>query len=469
MVIFSSDYIADLKVKYNLAEVLRETVTGLRPSGMGEYIGSCPFHQEKTASFRVNKTRYHCFGCHVHGDIFSWIGHTRGLNFNQSVMSLSKGDIPPAIALKQREMPNSSPYDAKAVDNIIRLNETIQEYCAEQYDKWVDKTAKDFIDSRTKDQGRAAWYTTYAPNHNEMIDWLIACGYTYESLQAASIIAQDSRGQYYPRLRDRLVLPMFNRSERIIGFAGRAIPRENSNTGMSKYMNPGTTKAFSKKAYLYGIHLLEEPIDRIIIVEGYFDFISLHSAGVKNVLAILGTSLSKEQVSILESLTSKLYIMMDGDMPGLKSIAQHWKSLQNSTLDTRCILLTDGEDPDTVARRSGKDGFHVFPVITLNCIKENRLTFKLPPGKKYDRTRLDELLQKYVDDNLKQGLGHYNCVDWCIQAYPQYASELKATLKNLRDDFIELPNGDRGFKDDNIRAFLKAWIKPCRDVRKASI
>lgn len=432
--------------------------------GQGEIVSTCPFHEEKTSSFRVNANRYHCFGCGAHGDIISWTAHINNCSVGEAIRSLGGNTIVKYKTPVEKPVATSD-YDAVEAKKIIKLNEKVKEIYHEKI-ALLDEAAGNYVGERFSHDTYKKFRLGYAPR-----DGCVGTLASPEELMKASLVAQDSRGNYYDRLRDRIVFPLINRAGCCLGFAGRLIPRSD-NVDVPKYINPANTKAYSRKSFLYGWQSVTDA-KNIILVEGYMDVISLFSSGIPNTLSCMGTALTLEQVNQLSAITKKVYIMFDGDMPGLKALkAIHDKGFfKDSGIDVSCILLTDNDDPDSFVNKELSSAPHRLrscPIIKLSDFDNKVLTFKMGRPSEYDRSSLDNAVQKYVDSNIADGLGHYNVIGWVISAYPKYANDIRKALVALRDDYVELPNGLKGFKPDNIQKFIRAWMQPCRDVRKES-
>lgn len=441
---------------------MSEELSGIRYVGQEEIIAQCPFHNEKTSSFRVNAKRYHCFGCGEHGDIISWTAHKNNCSMGEAIRLLG-GNCIVRNNNPVNKPPPFSEYDAIEANKIIEINKWwMNAYVSHKH--VADSVAFEYMKGRFSVDLLDKFDIGYAPPTG-----IVVHRFENEDLLKASLIAQDSRGRYYDRLRDRIVFPLLNREGRCLGFAGRLIPRT-PNSNIPKYINPANTKCFNRKSYLYGWQSITDA-KSVILVEGYMDILSLYSAGIRNILSCMGTAITAEQVNQLSHITNKVFIMLDGDMPGLKALkAIHDKGFfKDSGIDVSCILLTDNEDPDSFVNKdlsTASQRLRSRPIIKLSDFDNKVLTVKIGKHSEYDRSLLDKAAQKYVDSNRAEGLGHYNVVDWVISAYPQYANEIRQALVKLRDDYVYLPDGNKGFKEENVRKFLIAWMKPCRDVRK---
>lgn len=461
----SQHYLEQLKGRFDLAEVVGKLVPGLRSVGGGDYQGKCPFHDEDTGSFRVNKLRYHCFGCHAHGDIFSWTQKTTGRTFPQAVQFLGQGNAPEpqGEAIPRREAPNHSPYESGAVMAILEANAMAQAYFLGAD---MDQCANDYLFSRFTGDDMDRWGVGYGPNARDWLSSHLAMNEVDPDLACkAGLIAQSPDGSWYDRLRDRAIIPLRDRSGYIRGFTGRIIPRPD-NGKLPKYSNSPTTWAFQKKRYLFGLEQFDPTLKYAIVVEGPMDVISMYRAGHKNVLAAMGSELSDEQLSILETLTPRIFVMMDGDAPGLEATFRASRNAMTSSSQMFHILLSDDVDPDIWA--SLNLPLRSLPIIKATDFYQPNLVLR-EMKKEYDRSLLDKLIEPYVMDNIRSGYPHYNVVDWVMAAYPQYAQEIKE--KTLGMVTTAKPNPDTGvytLTEVAIKEFIKAWMKPSRDVRKVN-
>lgn len=465
-----SDFILALKREYDLAQVVRADFPDLRDAGGGEWVGKCPLHKDDTPSFRVNKTRYHCFGCSAHGDIISWTILTKGLTFPQAVAALSTHTLPTTTSIKAvREVKNYSDHNAPAILQILRINDDAQEFFVNA-EPLADGKAIDYITARIGPGLMASHGIGYAPlDSSHFLTFMAAKGWTDQDLLSSALAAQDSLGRLYARYRDRITIPLYDNAGGIRGFAGRIVPRPETEH-LPKYINPPTTHAFNKKRYLYGWQsclVNGQKRGQVLLVEGYLDAIALHTAGIPT-MCIMGTSLSSEQACILEHYFNKVVLLMDGDLPGLEAIPGIFKVLFDKAVDTFACILSDEKDPDEFAYEapiaSLKERILALPRIKLMNLYQGAIVTK-EITKQYDRTEFDALLKPYVDDNIKNGWAHYNVVDWACGAYPQYAADIRAALRQMVTNSQCDDRGLYKFRKDDIRAFVKAWMKPCRDVR----
>jgi DNA primase len=454
-------FLEKLKERYDLVEVVREHVSDLRQGGGGEWVGKCPLHDDKTASCTVNRLRFHCFGCHAHLDIFGWVQRMSGLTFPQAVKSLSNGAVPLVRGedIKPRSIPTHSPYDAVAVERIVDVNEAAYGYFLDST-SLMDDDAKAYYYKRFGIIG-AVIGVGYAPDvKNGLINYIKA---DPEHLREAGLASQSNDGSWYDRLRDRIVIPLRSPGGHIVGFLGRIIPRL-KNEKLPKYVNPPTSWAFSKSRFLFNV---KKKRKAVIVTEGALDAITTgHLNPSVDVVATLGCKLSSQQFDLLRHYYEQIFMMYDGDNAGREGILQALEMSRQEECDMRVIILPDGQDPDSF----GDLGLPLksLPIVRAGdfCSEDIVLGVTVDKKIKYDRGILDELSKPYRLDNMRNGWAHYNVVDWVMQAYPQYAAEIKeATLEMVRDTDVK-PDGTHCFKVERVKAFLRAWMKPSREVRK---
>lgn len=476
----SQEDILRLKGMYVLSDVVRESHSDLIDIGRGEWKGTCPFHEEKTASFRVNADRYHCFGCHAHGDIIQWVQETRGLTFQQAVGLLIKKELPVGGEryAPKWEPKNFSDYDAAAALRCMEMNREAQEYFInEQENEAAPTEVQEYVRSRVPDYyDYGIGYLSAEPNN--LIPYLEAKGFSKEEMMSGGLILQDKYGQYYTRLRARITIPLCGLSENILGFAGRTI-LDISGDGrglgsVPKYVNPPNTPSFSKRRFLYHPKSKSPPNGRTFLVEGYFDAIAV--SRFFNAYACMGTALSKEQMDLLYHTIGRdrLFILLDGDDAGLEAAAKVALQLPRPSAQSAqyATIIVIGEgDPDDALRncetlQDAIDVLGKLPRFSSRLLITKRIEIEGMMKPEYDRSLLDKLIAPYVQDNIKQGWPHYNVVDWVMAAYPEFAKEIKeATLKMVRDTEV-LTSGKLGLKEENVKSFIKAWMKPSREVRK---
>ncbi len=353
---FDSKFIDELKNKNDIVEVVGKFVQ-LQQRG-GNYWGRCPFHHEKTASFSVNPSGqfFYCFGCHKSGDVISFVMEIESLDFNDAVKYLAeRAKIPlPEVKYDDEKIKEQK----KQKERLLSLLTDTARFYAYNLKKPEASKHIEYILKRKIGADCVAKFGIGASlNFNDLPKFLQSKGYTYEEMSLSGVV--DSKdGRYYDALGGRLIIPIINQFNQVVAFGGRLLEKAD----FAKYKNTRETLVFSKRNNLYNLNNLkklknEKGLDGVIIVEGYMDTISLVGAGFHNVVASMGTSLTKDQARILKRYTDKVFICYDGDFAGQKASIRGLEILSEEGLEVKVVALPDGLDPDDVIKQFGADGY----------------------------------------------------------------------------------------------------------------
>jgi len=349
------EFIDQLLARCDIVDVINARVP-LKKHGK-EYQACCPFHNEKTPSFTVspNKQFYHCFGCGVNGSAVNFLMEYEHLDFVEAIESLasSMGMEVPREAGKQR-----SPQQQQRTKNLIDLMQAANAYYQQQLKN--NPVAIDYLKQRGLSGDIAQ---AYGVGYSQK-SWDAAINYLLKQYRADQIIdsglaIKKDNGGSYDRYRDRIMFPIRNRKGQVIGFGGRVMSPEDT----PKYINSPETSLFHKSNELYGLYEARQAtrkLERIVVVEGYLDVISLAQFGVTYAVATLGTATTTQHIEILYRTVPEIIFCFDGDRAG-KDAA--WKALANALpilkddKEIRFMFLPDGEDPDTLVRKIGNKAF----------------------------------------------------------------------------------------------------------------
>ncbi len=346
--------IEEIRQRASIVEVLSEYVP-LKKVG-GNYKGLCPFHPEKTPSFTVNPQKgiFHCFGCGVGGNVFSFLMKHKQYTFPEAVELLAKKT---GVRLPPR---GGKTTDTKALEFQEKLY-TLHKETAYHFHHYLmgsqeGQVAREYLKKRGLDENVIKGFLLgYAPPGWDRLRRKFS-EYSDEVLLAAGLVIQREKGGgYYDRFRHRLMIPICDDKGRVIAFGGRALGEEEP-----KYLNSPETLLFSKRNTLFGLHLSKEEIRRegyAILVEGYFDFITPFSRGIKNLVATLGTSLTAEHLRLLRPYTQKVYLVFDPDVAGVKAVQRTLDLFLSSDIRASVVSLPGGRDPDVAVRELGVEGF----------------------------------------------------------------------------------------------------------------
>ena len=338
----------ELKAQLNIVDIIGREVT-LKKSG-SNYMGLCPFHNEKTPSFSVNEGKqfYHCFGCGKSGDVIGFVQEYYKLPFMEAVEKL-------------------------AAENGIKLPERRSSGPKIDYDKYhgINAKAARFFYNNLGTKGNkglaylkkrglsketiTAFGLGYAPaSGTALVDHLRSEGVSDDDMLKLGL-ANNGKNGLYDKFRDRVMFPIISTQDKVIGFGGRAIADIKP-----KYLNSPESEIFLKKNNLFGLNLTKKEIDRegrAIIVEGYMDMISLYQNGVKNVAASLGTALTVNQARLLCRYSKNIVLSYDSDSAGINAALRGIDVIIAAGGKPRVMHVTDGKDPDDFIRVHGKDAF----------------------------------------------------------------------------------------------------------------
>lgn len=353
---FDQKFLDELKLKNDLVDVVGKYVH-LEQRG-GNFWGKCPFHHEKTASFSVNARGqfFYCFGCHKSGDVISFIMGIESLDFNDAVRYLAERVKMPLPEVSYDD--DKIREQKKQKERIFALlKDAATFYVRNLHGGDADKHL-DYIEKRKISSECLIKFGIGASlNFSDLVAHLKDKGYTYEEmLLSGAVDVKD--GRYYDSLGGRLIIPIINQFSQVVAFGGRLLEKAD----FAKYKNTKETIVFSKSNNLYNLNNLkkiknERGLNGVIIVEGYMDTISLVQAGFENVVASMGTSLTKDQARILKRYTDKVFISYDGDFAGQKAAIRGLEILNDEGLEVKVVSLPDGLDPDDVIKQMGAEGY----------------------------------------------------------------------------------------------------------------
>lgn len=337
---------------------LVESYTSVKKTGKG-YVGLCPFHDDTNPSMHVDEDKglFHCFSCGAGGDIFGFYMRYNNLTFPETLSELAKKagvTIDKNPESVPRKSPNSSLYKINAVAARYFRNVLLESSQGESGREYLEKrkisseTVKEFIFG-------------FAPEGwDNLVKFLTKNKVPLNIAEKVGLIVKRKNTDgYYDRFRNRLMFPICNVDGKVIGFGARRVDEQDE----PKYINSPESDIYHKRKSFYGLNKSKDFIrreDRVILVEGYTDFLSLYSAGVKNVVATLGTSLTREHVSILKRYTKNVVVIFDYDEAGTNAAKKSLDVLLDEGVTPHVVELPDGKDPDSYIIEVGKEKFAEF-------------------------------------------------------------------------------------------------------------
>ena len=353
--LISEDVINQIKDRVDIAEVVGQHVSLTRA---GQNLkGLCPFHQEKSPSFTVSSSRqfFHCFGCGAGGDVFTFLTRITGTSFPEVLRDLGR-----KVGIEVQESPGQSGPLAAQIARVESLNRAVAGWFRQNLkDSNLGREAREYLGGRGMTEATLEQFAVgFAPNEwDGLSKALIKQGFTAAELAMGGLtVAREQRGMgSYDRFRGRVMFPITDLRKRVVGFGGRILGE-----GEPKYLNSPDTPLFKKGQTLYALDLAREAVARlktVIVVEGYFDAVALHQAGLTHTVATLGTALTAEHIQVLRRFASKVVLLFDPDKAGVRAALRSLDLFVNSGIGVKVVTLPAGEDPDTYVRKEGTEAF----------------------------------------------------------------------------------------------------------------
>ncbi|MDQ3021047.1 MAG: DNA primase [Bacteroidota bacterium] len=413
------------------------------------FLALCPFHPDKNPSLHISQEKqvYHCFSCKASGNVYSFVQNYEKITFIDAVQKLAqRAGIELRFNAKDPDLSNE-------ISKLFEINKTAAKYFHSNIKK-LSGNEKEFIynyldkrkiDSKLVDKfgiGYASknWdnLLNYFSEENIFVNSDIG--------KAGLLIKKENDENFYDRFRGRLMFPIFNENDKVVGFGGRKLFEDDLG---GKYINSPETKIYTKSKILYGLNFAKEKIryfDYVILVEGYMDLISLYKNGIENVVASSGTALSEEQVKLISRYTKNIYVLFDSDFAGIKAARRGIEIILEAGLDLSVITLPDGEDPDSFMNKYGKEEFEKYVTQKKSVInfiseiyeKENKLESV------NDKTDFIKEIINYIGkipDKLKRAL----YIKEVSKMYSLYESDMRDELEKV-------------VKENKTRAFPKSSV-----------
>ena len=344
------DFVDQLKSQVRIEDVVGEYVK-LRKSGPSRYMGLCPFHNEKTPSFTVHVVHqfYKCFSCGAGGDVVKFVMEKEGLSFWEALKQLAERY---GIPLPKRSQ--YSDEDSRQRGSAFEMHEMAQEAFRANLESAAGETARAYLARRgVTPETIAQFGLGYAERSGQALVRMFGKrNFPSAQMEQSGLVGKRDDGSFYDRFRNRLMFPIHNESGKIIGFGGRALSAEDT----PKYLNSPETAIYKKSSVLYNLHRAKETIrkqDRVILVEGYMDAIGVTAAGVANVVASCGTSLTAPQVQAMKRHSARIAVNFDPDAPGANAAERSIGLLLEEGMQVRIVELDGGLDPDEYCRDRG--------------------------------------------------------------------------------------------------------------------
>ncbi|MCH7962395.1 MAG: DNA primase [Bacteroidetes bacterium] len=360
--------IEEIRITANAVDIISEYVQ-LRKRGKN-YVGLCPFHNEKTPSFTVSdeKQIFHCFGCHTGGNVFKFLMEYKKISFVEAVQEIAEQlgiplEYQESAGYEEQQTEQETLYDINTESAKYFLNNLLN-------DEEADGARKYLQARNIKPQTIRAFGLGYTLRGWEnFINFAKGKKIDLDRAVKLGLIGKSDDGRYYDKLSGRLIFPIFSPNGRVVAFAGRILDPEEKG---AKYINSPESLIYSKSKILYGLSFAKDEIRRLnkaILVEGYMDLISLYQSGVKNVVAVSGTALTYDQVQLLSRYTKDVVLLFDSDTAGINASMRSIEVLLKQDMEVKIVSLPEGEDPDSYVNKFGKDKFDDLMKIAENFIE----------------------------------------------------------------------------------------------------
>lgn len=398
---YSDELIDEIRNSNDIVDVISQYVV-LKRSGRN-FFGLCPFHKEKSPSFSVSpdKQIFHCFGCGVGGNVIHFVSKIENLDFKPTLELLAERSGITLPTLENGEDANR----LKLKEKVYQINKFTANYFHENLYKPTAKEAQSYVKKRKLDNNTLKTFSIgFSTNFDELYKALKGQGFTDEEILASSLVSKSQKGQFYDKFRERLMFPIKDVQDRVIAFGGRVL-----DDSKPKYINSPENIVYSKGRNLFGLNVAKKSgKDKIIIVEGYMDAISLYQRGITNVVASLGTALTEAQGRLLRKYASQVIIGYDADGAGQAATIRGMEILQNLGCDIRILQLDgDAKDPDEYIIKYGSGRFEkcVENAISLVEFKVRTLKNTLKVETASDKIKfLNEIVKilSKVDNNIER-------------------------------------------------------------------
>ncbi len=419
--------IEEIKRRLSIVDLIG-TYISLKRSGR-TYTGLCPFHDDKNPSMQVNEEKglYHCFSCGAGGDIFSFLVNYRNLTFREALEELAQKLNITLSTDKTTKQKSSNRSNLLKVNNLA-----ISFFHKNLLRNKNSESARDYLAGRGINSEIAKefklGYVSEGWDNLLKIFKEKSVPFQYAT-ETGLLVRKDGRDEYYDRFRHRIMFPIIDVNGDVIGFGGRVLDENDK----PKYLNSPESALYKKRSSFYGLFNSIEHIKktgRAILVEGYMDFLSLYSGGIKNVVATLGTSFSTDHARILKRYTKNVVILYDGDGSGVKAALRTGEILLQTGINPKMVMLPDGTDPDRFIIDNG-------PARLESLIDES-----------------DELVEYFINKMSEEfNSGRFSRPE-LAENLVEFALKINSTVE--RSHYIKQCSNTFGFRENDIHSLLNA-------------
>ena len=398
---YSDEILNEVRENSDIVEVISQYVH-LKRSGRN-YFGLCPFHNEKSPSFSVSpdKQIFHCFGCGVGGNVFTFISKIEGIGFKEAIENLA--DRAGIVLPKSTNNEDSKKEELKS--KVYKVNNFTADYYHKRLYKPESKAGQEYVKQRKLTNETLESYNLgFSGNYDELYKVLRKEGFNDEEILESGLVKKNEHGQYVDFYRDRFMIPILDVRNRVIAFGGRVL----GDAKRFKYLNSPENIVYSKGKHLFGLNVAKRyDHKKLLIVEGYMDAISLHQRGITNVVAALGTALTTNQGWLLRRNAEQVILGFDADGAGQNAIMRAMEVMQNMGCDMRVLQMTGAKDPDEFIIKYGSARFQKLMNEAISLLEfrvkvlEQNLDLDVASDKVKFLNEIAKLLAK-IDNTIEQ-------------------------------------------------------------------
>ena len=349
---YSDDIIEEVRMKNDIVDVISQYVKLTRKGS--SYFGLCPFHNEKTPSFSVtpSKQMYYCFGCGAGGNVYNFIMEYENYSFGEALSHLAGRA---GVELPKIEYSREAKEKAEQRAALLEINKLAAQYFYYQLRRESGKTAHGYLLGRgLSEETIRKFGLGYSDKYSDdLYKYLKSKGYSDDLLRESGLFNVDERRGMYDKFWNRVIFPIIDVNNRVIGFGGRVM-----GDGKPKYLNSPETKIFDKSRNLYGLNVARTTRKNyLILCEGYMDVIAMHQAGFTNAVASLGTALTSGHASLVKRYTKEVLLLYDSDGAGVRAALRAIPILREAGVTSRVVSLKPWKDPDEFIKNEGAEAF----------------------------------------------------------------------------------------------------------------
>ena len=413
---YSDDIIEEVRMKNDIVDVISQYVKLTRRGST--YFGLCPFHNEKTPSFSVtpSKQMYYCFGCGAGGNVYNFIMEYENYSFGEALSHLADRA---GVELPKIEYSREAREKAEQRAALLEINKLAAQYFYYQLRREGGKTAYGYLTGRgLSEETIRKFGLGYSDKYSDdLYKYLKGKGYSDELLRESGLFNVDERRGMYDKFWNRVIFPIMDVNNRVIGFGGRVM-----GDGKPKYLNSPETKIFDKSRNLYGLNVARTTRKNyLILCEGYMDVIAMHQAGFTNAVASLGTALTSGHASLVKRYTKEVLLLYDSDGAGIRAALRAIPILREAGVTSRVVSLKPWKDPDEFIKNEGAEAFEERLNQAMDSfmfrvhIAEQEFAMDAPQGQNQFFERCAEMLLE-LSDELERNL----YIEAIVKEYGRY-------------------------------------------------